>query len=223
MNRKSQAGTLQDTVRTPLRTAHGTYQSRYTPAAGDFARLATDPDAKTWIQSEFRQWGKNAQHVHDALHRYKNSAYQRLNEELRCGFEHEEHRRLDRAIASHTLSQPVVTYRGVIDGDERLHRLTEGAELEDDGYWSTSLLQDIAWGFASTGTRPEHRVVLRIFLDPSAHTINTVAPDLVEEMHEYELLLPRGSRFALLADPELRRAPKADNAPYYLIDVELMP
>lgn len=205
-------------------TSHGTYHDRYTQLVNDFLKFTEDPGAQAWIEAEFGQWARDLpDDLRAALAAYKNSSYQRLNEELRSGFENNEHLELDRAIASHTLGEAVITYRGIIDGTEQMHQLTMGAELHDEGYWSTSLLEEIAWGFASTGTRPETRIVLRIFLDAGAQAIETVAPDLVEEMHEYELLLPRGSRFTLLAEPELRQAEKAGGAPYYLIDVELNP
>lgn len=205
-------------------TANGTYQDRYTRLVNDFLKFTEDPGAQAWIEAEFGRWARDLPaDLRAALVAYKNSGYQRLNDQLRSGLEHDEHRQLDRAIASHALGEAVITYRGIIDGTEQMHQLTMGAELYDEGYWSTSLLEEIAWGFASTGSRPETRIVLRIFLDAGTQTIETVAPDLVEEMHEYELLLPRGSRFTLLAEPELRQAEKAGGAPYYLIDVELTP
>lgn len=206
------------------RTTNETYHKRYTTLVNDFLKFTDDPGAQAWLEAEFGQWAKLLpQDLRDALVAYKNSGYERLNDEARNGFENEDHELLDRAIASHTLGEAIIAYRGIIDGAERLHGLTTGAELEDEGYWSTSLLEEVAWGFASTGSRPETRVVLRIFLDAGAQAIKTVAPDLVEEMHEYELLLPRGSTFTLLAEPELRPAEKAGGAPYYLIDVELTP
>lgn len=225
MQLRSLTKPLLDAARRHLcRTTHGTYQTRYNALVHDFLKFTDDPGAQAWLEAEFGQWARDLPvELRDALVAYKNSGYQDLNEDLRNGFENDDHHKLDRAIASHTLGQAVIAYRGIIDGAERLHGLTTGAELDDEGYWSTSLLEDVAWGFASTGSRPETRVVLRIFLDAGTHAIETVAPDLVEEMHEYELLLPRGSKFTLLAEPELRTAEKANNAPYYLIDVELMP
>ena len=51
--------------------------------------------------------------------------------------------------------------------------------------------------------------------------IYAVAPDLVDEMHEYELLLPRSSRFRVIERARLRTA-KANNDTYYLKDLELI-
>jgi len=205
-------------------TTDGSYHKRYSALVDDFLRFATDTEAQAWLEGEFGQRAEQlSPELRDALITYKNSDYERLNEHARNGLETREHLLVDDAIASHTLSKPVIGYRGIIDGTECLHRLSRGARIEDAGYWSLSLLEDIGWGFASTGRRPETRIVFRVRLDARHHAIPAAAPDLLEEMHEYELLLARGSQFELLEQPRLRRAAKAGGAAYYLIDVELMP
>ncbi|HMS71393.1 MAG TPA: ADP-ribosyltransferase [Baekduia sp.] len=210
---------LLDTLR---RIKYDTYQKRYTALVDDFLKFTADPEAQAWLEAEFGEWVRDLpEDLRDALVDYKNSAYDRLNDELRNGFESDEHHQLDRAIASHTLREAVIAYRGIIDGDEGLHEFVEGAEVGDLGYWSLSLLEEVAWGFASTGSYPTARVVFRIFLDAGTTVIYAAAPDLVEEMHEYELLLPRSSKFRVIEPAQLRTA-KANNETYYLIDLELI-
>lgn len=189
----------------------------------DFLEIATDSDAQVWLEGEFGQWAKElSPDLRATLITYKNSDYERLNQAARSGFETKDHLLVDAAIASHTLSKPVIGYRGIIDGDEILYRLSRGARIEDAGYWSLSLLEDIGWGFASTGSRPETRIVFRARIDARHQAIPAVAPDLLEQMYECELLLGRGSQFELLEQPRLRHAAKAGGAAYYLIDVELI-
>jgi len=200
------------------------YQIRYTAVVDDVLRFSTDAEADAWLQEEFDGWVDGlADELREALTAYKNSGHDELNEDARNGFETGEHLLLDDAIATHTLRTPVFAYRGVIDGGEQLHSFKPGARIGDAGYWSLSLLEDVAWGFASTGSRPETRIVLRVLLDAGSRVIHTAAPDLIEEMHEYELLAPRGCTAVLVELPRLCRAEKAGGAPYYLIDVELIP
>lgn len=205
-------------------TNDGSYRKRYTTLVDDFLRFATDLDAQAWLEGEFGQWAQQlSPELREALVSYKNSDYQHLNDQARAGFEQPEHRLVDHAIASHALSKPVIGYRGIIDGAELLHDLRRGDRIQDPGYWSLSLLEEIAWGFASTGGRPETRIVFRVRLDARINVIPAAAPDLLEQMFEYELLLSRGSQFELVEDPRIRFASKAGGAPYYLIDLEPLP
>lgn len=203
-------------------TTDGSYRKRYTALVDDFLRFATDSAAQTWLEGEFGEWAQRlSPELRQALVAYKNSDYQDLNDNARDGFELPQHHLVDQAIASHTLSRPVICYRGIIDGDQGIHEFVPGAEVRDLGYWSLSMLEDVAWGFASTGSTPTSRVVFRVFLAAGTQVIKAAAPDIIEEMHEYELLLPRGSRFEVMA-PATAKVAAANNATYYTIDVELI-
>lgn len=98
------------------------------------------------------------------------------------------------ALARMRLPEPVITWRGSIEADlyEALETLP-GDIIEDAGYVSTSLLRQIAEGFTS---QDDDALLVEIAI-PGGASVGafTAAPDLVVDLREVEIMLPRGSQF----------------------------
>jgi len=204
------------------RSSKGTYDACYNPLVNEPRDFTNEQEAREWLDAEFGAWAQAlTAEQRDALRSYKGLAYQEINEAARTGFERPEQALLDAAIEAHTLTESVVAYRGLVDPDAGLHLLYEGDEITDDGYWSLALLQHTAVEFTTAATRPETAIVLRVALDAGVHAIRAAAPDQVEDMHENELLLARGSRFRLADDPVLQPVAETGGRGHYIIDVEV--
>jgi hypothetical protein len=191
----------------------------------DFTSLAA---AQTWIAARFGEWAKSLTDGERlALHDYKGTGYREINEWARGGdrFDADEElratvARLDRALARYRLLEAVWVYRGI--AEETYQLLTNavvGATVADAGYWSTTLVRETAEKFLTDSSdEDDEPVLLRILLPGGMHAISAGAPDLVREMSEAEILLPRGSRFTVL---ETHLAD--DFTPHHTIDLEAHP
>lgn len=155
--------------------------------------------ARSWLAETFAEWEAALTEAERfALDGYKRSGYRDINEALRFGDlgsgAEELVEDLDVALARMRLPEPVITWRGSIEADlyEALETLP-GDIIEDAGYVSTSLLRQIAEGF--TG-QDDDALLVEIAI-PGGASVGafTAAPDLVVDLREVEIMLPRGSQF----------------------------
>jgi hypothetical protein len=170
--------------------------------------------ARAWIVERFTEWaGSLSRGERAAIVAYKGTGYAQINEALRGEVVEDDEGdidvdeavdRLDEALARYALPEAVIVYRGVVSDELAaiFDTLAEGQTIEDDGYWSTSLLRLVAEKFLAEGgddDDDEIKFVMEITLPAGAHAIYAGAPDLLHDLNEAEILLPRGSRFAIRA------------------------
>lgn len=110
-----------------------------------------------------------------------------------------------------------MVYRGVVSDDLAaiFDTLAEGQTIEDDGYWSTSLLRSVAERFLSEGDDDDE---IKFVMEILPHAIYAGAPDLVHDLREAEILLPRGSRFAVRTTRDA-----SDTERFRTIEMEALP
>lgn len=182
-------------------------------------------DAQRWLQETFAAWAFSLTAAErSALRNYKYEGHATINEALRSGTlggdEQETVDDLDLALSRMRLPVPVVVYRGL----PRWVLATPASELEalvgeavcDVGFVSTSLLRDVALPFLRHADSP----VLAEIVVPGGAAAGAFAgaPDLIVEMQEAEILLPRGSEFEIGAT-----RPATRTRPYETIEMEVLP
>lgn len=160
--------------------------------------------ARAWITERFAEWARSlSPGERSAIIAYKGTAYAEINGALRGGSTDDDDiveaiDGLDEALSRYALPEAVVVYRGVVSDDLAaiFDTLTEGQTIEDDGYWSTSLLRSVAEKFLTDEAEDDEiKFVMEILLPAGTHAIYAGAPDLLHDLNEAEILLARGSRF----------------------------
>jgi hypothetical protein len=162
-------------------------------------RFESRGEADAWVAEHFGGWVEGlSSDERSALLEYKGVGYRDLNEELRGGDLSDWGRRqvaaLDAAIGRAIVPEPLVAFRAVRDTglSDEIDYLW-GAEIPEPAYLSTALVVEMAESFfpeVEPGDYADH-VLLEITVPAGA----SAAPlDLVREMGETELLLPRGTR-----------------------------
>lgn len=126
--------------------------------------------------------------------------YKRINKRLRIGEQlagrpAEVAAGLDQVMARHQTSQPLRVYRGM--GSFAPADTSPGAVIEDPGFSSSTLSEDVAKEFAGDGVSLDITV-------PSGFNAVVVngAVDDPDLGWEKELLLPRGTRYIVLSEEE---------------------
>lgn len=159
-------------------------------------------DAVGWLRTTFTAWVDQLEAgERDAVRIYKGDGYEDINDYLRYAIDPDAAPddidavigRIDGALRKACLPEPVIAYRAF--ESELLAVAIEsggdliGDEIDDEAFLSTSLLRDVCRGFL-TGSGID--VLGRILIPGGAHVGAFVgAPDLVYDLHEVELLLPR--------------------------------
>ena len=174
-------------------------QEKQNAASADEPLRLTEPDdAYEWIEENFTQEMKNlSREQRRAVIDYKYGETDKIQNALRSNaglfgkgdiIEH-----LDAALQEVWVSQPVTVYRGL--GVEKGIDLAGwvGKTVRDQGYISTSVLPNIAQDFCEKALQGGKVAVLFECVLPKG--TYCLAPDILEECDEHELLLQRGSGF----------------------------
>jgi len=170
-----------------------------------FLQFDDADEAHEWASEAFADWkdsltGKELQ----AVEFYKGSGYYAMNKYLRGSHDSASPstyelgkasfqnygKALDSAIEKGVLPESVTVYRGLHAPSFHSKTHLKGAPYVERGYMSTSLASPQAEGFRSG----EGQVMMEIHLKKGLHA---VYPDLVDNMGEAEILLPRGARFRI--------------------------
>jgi hypothetical protein len=137
----------------------------------------------------------------EALHEYKWIAAEPLNTALREDADVTDEqvelvRQLDLSLSRFRLPEPILVYRGT--GATEFHSLPVGSEFTDPAYVSTSLLRIVAEDMVHDYA-PELREISRIVI-PGGTSIGAyvAAPELISDLAELEILLPRLTRFRIV-------------------------
>jgi hypothetical protein len=133
----------------------------------------------------------------DALFDYQGSGYYYINRGLRGNNLDAEDaakvKLIDSAMSRASISESVVVHRGMTGAAFGSGNAT-GKTITDSGYVSTSLNRKVAYGYSSD--RGDVQVQIRLPKGSKALYIDTMS----ENVTEYEMLLPRGSRFRVISD-----------------------
>lgn len=161
-------------------------------SGGDYYHPETAGEAYEFGESQSADIIKNMSEGEKAAFDFYNSeGYSEINGALRDGkggdvseYTKEIDTTLDRAI----VSKPFVSYRGISDGVLPDEDLT-GSKINDMGYVSTTLMENIVYNFGDT--------VIEIRSPSGSKALFT---ESLSGREEFEFLLPRGSNFNVLSD-----------------------
>lgn len=164
-------------------------------------RFADRQSADEWLTITFEPWAAGLTDAQrQAVNAYKFDAFEEINPALRIGLDPDSYYEqliedLDSALARFRLPEPIVVYRGFVDLAVR--EAPVGSKFVDFAFFSTSLLRSVAEGLISVEAESER--ALGELVIPGGVEIGAFvgAPDLVRQMDEAEVLLPRASRFRI--------------------------
>jgi len=174
-------------------------------------RFSLRDEARAWIAATFEGWLQElTAPERDALAQYKEGdAYRQINGALRGTAAMSEQiettiEDLDVAIARMRLPEPVVVWRAIaLPALARAPDSLVGDTIEEAAYVSTSLLRAVALDYLEQNAGAGSGVLERITLAGGAHAavvVSAAAPDLIVDLDEAELLLPRGTRLLVTED-----------------------
>lgn len=213
-------------LKQPTIVAHGGMGSGFTKEAGHKGRKGLIGGSQSSISSTYREfsynrkgdtmiWGKEMFNEANLSEEEKASlvAYKKdsnpINEELRSPdyFASDSGafpfvRRIDDAISKSTVPDNVFTYRGinqaVFKKEHKVVGSLVGNIIDDKAFVSTTLhrKQALSWSWMNGS---ELGVVLEIALPKGSHALYMDDPSIMDR-GEYELLLPRGTKFRVTSD-----------------------
>ena len=174
--------------------------------------IDTDRAAREWIEAHFKEWHDQltAKEI-DALETYKGNGYAEINAALRGLGPSDAHgrnlvRALDSALSSYRLDQAVIVYRAFCVPEIAdlfdIEDLDGTDEYQDPAFASTSLLRSVAETFALNEDDPDLRIIGQIHLPGGIHAISVGSPEVIKDLNEAEILLPRATTLRILETSE---------------------
>lgn len=161
-------------------------------------RFQDGAEADKWLKRVFGDWAASlTEPEREAVYKYKQEDYEEINAALRNPVQMNEAIEtavddLDLALSRMRLPESIVVYRG-FDGSHLLPAIETlaGDIIEEHAYVSTTLLRRVAEGFCASA---DEAVLAQTIVPGGTHVGAFVgAPDLIDERHEYEILLPRST------------------------------
>lgn len=180
----------------------------YNPLSDRPEEWSTAEEGKEWGQEKYRSWVSTLTNDEkEAVQNYKEDHYEPINKGLRNGdsptsmsapyattIAH-----LDTALAAAKTSKDVIVYRGARRSTADKILAAVGGVFEDRAFQSTSVDKQVARDFANMAVGDMTRLVMSIHVPKNSRGAYVDAVPDVENSHEGEFLMPRGTRLHILS------------------------